>query len=152
MIKLRIMVNGAIALTRLLSRTVATVTIAKHACTGPHAGETLGAIGTVVTVCGSSVLGGCQAVAHGRVLCRGLRAHGDQTFEPAAYRGMWPHGASCQTGTARNGSLRGAASFRYSATLAEWFLPGAIPQAMAAGTDTVSSTVCFRGPNFTGVV
>jgi hypothetical protein len=50
MTKQRSMASEATASRRLLSRTVATVTIANHACTGAHAGETSGAMGTVATV------------------------------------------------------------------------------------------------------
>ena len=48
--------SGASTSKGLLSRTVATVTIAYRACARAHAGETSGAIGTVATVCVSSVL------------------------------------------------------------------------------------------------
>jgi hypothetical protein len=87
MTKQRSMESGATTSTGLLSRTVATVTIAKHACTGAHAGETSGAIGTVATVCGSGVPEGCHVVAHVRVCC-GLRAIGDQRPNVAGKRAV----------------------------------------------------------------
>jgi len=54
MTKQRSVGGGATTSKGLLSRTVATVTIAYRACARAHAGETSGAIGTVATVCGSS--------------------------------------------------------------------------------------------------
>jgi len=73
--------SGATTSTGLLSRTVATVSIAYRECARVRAGETSGAMGTVATVCSSSAHKGCHVVAHVRV-CGDVRGAGSNDRIP----------------------------------------------------------------------